>query len=127
LNKATFGLADTLLIPKGYAYAKRRPHGWIHGGATPEEAVVPFIEVCPLPLQVLSPEIRFDGALFSNRSTTVSVTIINPNPFPLSRLQLSVINEKHIASLSSVAATSSEKIDLAFPSAPKDIHSAQLD
>ena len=88
---------------------------------------MPFIEVCPLPLQVLSPEIQFDGYLLSNRSTTVSVTIINPNPFPLSRLQLSVINDKHAASLPHLAATSSEKIDLTFSSVPKGTQSAQLD
>jgi hypothetical protein len=127
LNKAEFGLTDTLLIPRGYAYAKRRPHGWLHGGATPEEAVVPFIEVHPLPLQVLSPEIHFDGYLIPNRSTTVSVTITNPNSFPLSNLHLSVINNKHIASLSYLAATSSEKIDLTLSLVPKGTQIAQLD
>jgi hypothetical protein len=127
LNKDKFGLADTLLIPRGYAYAKRRPRGWTHGGATPEETVVPFIEVSPLPLKILSPEIGFEGDLLVQRSTTVSVTITNPNPFPLSRLHFSIVNDGDTASLAHLAASSSGKIDVVISPAAKEAKSVQLD
>jgi hypothetical protein len=127
LNKAEFGLTDTLLIPRGYDYAKRRPRGWVHGGATPEEVVVPFIEVNPLPLKILSPEIGFEGELLVQRSTTVFVTITNPNPFPLSRLHFSIINNGYTASLAHLAASSSTKIEVIISPVAKAEKSVQLD
>ncbi|MGB0383774.1 MAG: hypothetical protein ACPGWR_03040 [Ardenticatenaceae bacterium] len=47
LPGAIYNLPSDLLIPKGYAAVKRRPRGWTHGGATPEETVVAFIELQP--------------------------------------------------------------------------------
>jgi hypothetical protein len=120
LDKAGFGLADTLLVPKGYAYVKRRPRGWIHGGATPEETVVPFIELRPQPLQALEPEVRFEGYLLPGRSNSISIIITNPNPFPLTKLRFEIANEKQVATLSRLAANNSAKLDFPVPPVQRD-------
>jgi hypothetical protein len=116
LDKTKFGLAETLLIPKGYAFVRRRPRGWIHGSATPEEVVVPFIEMRPQPLELWTPELRFEGYLLPARPSTITVTLINPNPFPLNQVHLSAWEGTLSATLSVLAGSERAQINVPIPS-----------
>jgi hypothetical protein len=115
LDKAGFGLSETLLIPRGYACVKRRPRGWTHGGATPEETVVPFIELRPQPLEIWQPEIRFEGYLLPNRPSTITITMINTNSFPLTNVRFSAWNGRLSITLPVLAANEPIQSDISAP------------
>lgn len=44
LSKNAFGLTEKYIIPKGYGYFERKPFGYTHGGLSPEETIVPYME-----------------------------------------------------------------------------------
>lgn len=53
LDKSRFGLLEDIVITKGYNYiGNRKPKGLVHGGMTPEETLVPYLEFCLKPLDV---------------------------------------------------------------------------
>lgn len=88
LRQDIFNLPQHFLIPKGYAAVGRRPKGWTHGGATPEEVIVAFIELQPAPIQIIEPAVEIEGYLMPRNASTLQVMIINPNPVPLKGVQL---------------------------------------
>jgi hypothetical protein len=90
LQGAIYNLPSHFLIPKGYAAVERRPRGWTHGGATPEETVVAFIELQPEPLELLEPIVKVEGFLRPRQTTTLSVLLINPNSVPLHAVRLAI-------------------------------------
>src|SRR5260370_12066145 len=55
LRRDVFNLPHHFLVPKGYAAVGRRPRGWTHGGATPEEVIVAFIELQPALTPIIEP------------------------------------------------------------------------
>src|SRR3989442_1579535 len=55
LGKDAFCLPKQFFIPKGYSAVERRPRGWTHGGATPEEVVVSSIEMQPSRIDFMDP------------------------------------------------------------------------
>lgn len=117
LGKAEFGLTETLLIPRGYACVKRRPRGWTHGGATPEETVVPFVELRPRPLEVWQPELCFEGYLLPNRPSTIAIKITNPNPFPLAGINIIAWDGRLTTTLPRLAAGEAARLDVCAPAA----------
>jgi hypothetical protein len=92
LRSDVFNLPHHFLIPRGYAAVKRRPSGWTHGGATPEETVVPFFEVQPQPLEILTPIVKIDGFLRAAQPGELQITIVNPNPTPLSTVRFNIVD-----------------------------------
>src|SRR3989442_13008067 len=106
LRKSVFNLLLDFLIPRGYAAVGRRAKGWTHGGATPEETVVPFIELQPSPLQVSAPTISIEGYLTPNRANSLKVKLINPNPLPLKKVQFIILDMPVNAELGTVQPTS---------------------
>ncbi len=88
LRRDIFNLPQHFLVPKGYAAVKRRPKGWTHGGATPEEAVTAFIEVQPETLDIVPPVVKIEGFLLPTQRSTLKITITNPNTTPLRALRL---------------------------------------
>lgn len=87
LRSDVFNLPHHFLIPKGYAAVKRRPFGWTHGGATPEETVTPFFEIQPQPIEIASPLIKIEGVLRAAQPSQFQITVINPNPTPLNAVR----------------------------------------
>lgn len=83
LRSEVYNLPQHFLVPKGYAAVKRRPVGWTHGGATPEETIVPFFEIQTQPLEVLSPLVKIEGPLRAAQSSTIRITVVNPNLSPM--------------------------------------------
>ncbi len=90
LTKDSYNLPQDFLIPKSYAAVNRRPSGWTHGGATPEETVVAFIEVQPKPIQIIQPSIKIDGYLKPNQASSLSVVVENPNTVNLKIVRLRI-------------------------------------
>jgi hypothetical protein len=87
LRSDVFNLPHHFLIPRGYTAVKRRPPGWTHGGATPEETVTPFFEVQPQPIEIVSPLIKIEDFLRAAQPSQLQLTVINPNPTPLNAVR----------------------------------------
>lgn len=90
LSKDAYNLPYDFLIPKSYAAVERRPGGWTHGGATPEETVVACIELQPTPIQVVQPIIKVEGYLTATQASILRVTLVNPNSVPLKTVRLTL-------------------------------------
>lgn len=86
LDRHRYQLDQHYLVPRGYNYIKRRPGGWTHGGLTPEEVIVPLLHLVPEPLQLQPLIIKLNGSLHARRESTLTATIVNPNPVPLDDL-----------------------------------------
>ncbi len=102
LNRDSFNLPHHFLIPKGYAAVKRRPTGWTHGGTTPEEAVTPFIEVQPEPIDIIPPVVKIEGFLLPAHNSTLQITIANPNPTPLRAIRFTFAEMEQILNISNI-------------------------
>jgi len=72
---------DSLAIARGYHYFSNLPKGATHGGATPEELIVPFltIEKKREDLDLLSFKLPDEEEYRRGRKQVVQVIIINPN------------------------------------------------
>ncbi|GCE09270.1 PglZ domain-containing protein [Dictyobacter aurantiacus] len=92
LQKDMFNLPEQFLIPKGYSAVERRPTGWTHGGATPEEVVVASLELRPSLEELIAPTLQIEGSLRPGTTNEMEVTITNPNNFPLKIVQLFIEN-----------------------------------
>jgi hypothetical protein len=90
LQKDAFCLPKQMFIPKGYSAVTRRPRGWTHGGATPEEVVVASIEMQPSKIDFMDPVVTLTGFLLLHRISTLHITIGNANLFPIRVVQLVV-------------------------------------
>lgn len=115
LGSPEFGLSETLLIPKGTAYLRRRPRGWIHGGASPEEIVVPFVELRPQPLEAWPPELEFSGYLLPSHSSIVTISLANPNAFPLNQVRICIWEGSLSATLPALAAAQCAQVSIPVP------------
>lgn len=99
LRQDVFNLPRHFLLPKSYKAVERRPGGWTHGGATPEETIVAFIELEPAPaspmtsppVQLLSPLIKVEGYLLPSQPQTLQVVIINSNQIALDHVKLQLM------------------------------------
>jgi len=82
LDKDKFGLARSIAIAKGYGFiGTRKPKGLVHGGMTPEETFIPFLEFCLEPLQIEGIKCIHSGQAIhlSSRRQEVELLIRNPN------------------------------------------------
>jgi len=117
LRKNVFNLPLDFLIPRGYGAVGRRPKGWTHGGATPEETVVAFIELQPSPLQVSAPTINIEGYLTPHRANSLKVRLINPNPIPLKKVQFVILDTSVNVELGVIQSTSQAASEIEVPPA----------
>ncbi len=69
---------------------KRRSKGWTHGGATPEETIVAFIELQPSSIDIIEPLVEIKGFLSPNKTSKLQVTIVNPNLTPIKITQFAI-------------------------------------
>jgi hypothetical protein len=92
----------TYFIPRGHAtVSARRAKGFVHGGATPEEVIVPFGEFALEKVAWKRPRVRFvdprtDAAkttlvFYVKRVVEVCVEIQNQNPQPLAITKVEVV------------------------------------
>jgi hypothetical protein len=90
LEQQRYQLDNQYIVPRGYQYIKRRPTGWTHGGLTPEEVIVPLLHLTPQQISVLPLAVKLHGALRAAQAATLTVEIVNPNPFPLDAVILEI-------------------------------------
>jgi hypothetical protein len=90
LRRVDLTLSEDYLIPKGYEAVGQKPRGWTHGGATPEETVVAFIQLQQAPSQLVEPVVRFTGQLGARANSALQFEIVNPNPVPLCEVRLTL-------------------------------------
>lgn len=117
LRQDVFNLPQHFLIPKSYAAVGRRPRGWTHGGATPEEVIVAFIELQPAPIPIIEPVIEITGYLLPRNTSTVQVTITNPNMIPLKVVQLAISSTPANVPQSTIKPNSQSKYEIDMPAA----------
>ena len=90
LKADEFGLKCDYAVTKGYSYLQSRPQGYTHGGLTPEETVIPYLEFSiskPPQLQPMNIVHRGDKIL-RGRPQQLTFTVKNPNNFPVSGFTL---------------------------------------
>lgn len=117
LRRDIFNLPQHFLIPKGYAAVKRRPKGWTHGGATPEETVTAFIEVQPEAIQIIPPVVTVEGFLLPDQTSTLQITIVNPNSTPLHTAQFNFTNMPQLVQVAKIPPNSQISSDFIAPMA----------
>jgi len=93
LDRERFQLDQHYLVPRGYGYLKRRPVGWVHGGLSPEETIVPLMQLSTEALTILPIEHELRGELRSNQAGSLTLILRNLNPFPVSDLHFMVAND----------------------------------
>ena len=93
LDRERFQLDQHYLVPRGYGYLKRRPVGWVHGGLSPEETIVPLLQLSTEAPTILPIEHELRGELRSNQAGTVTLILRNLNQFPVSDLHFVVAND----------------------------------
>ena len=117
LRQDVFNLPQHFLIPKGYAAVGRRPRGWTHGGATPEEVIVAFIELQPAPIPIIEPVVEITGYLLPRNTSTLQVTIANPNMVPLKVVQLVISGTPVNVLQSTIKPIQQSKYEIDMPAA----------
>jgi hypothetical protein len=88
LEGGLFMLPCDAFIPQGYAAMGRRPKGWTHGGATPEEVVTAFLEIQPEPVPWIELEVALSGELRPREKSRLTVRITNANATPVESVNL---------------------------------------
>lgn len=94
LRKNDFLIKENYAVAKGYSYLKSRPISYTHGGLSPEETVVPFLEFyfgkapkC-FPLEV----VHRGPPILRTREQKIKLILKNPNNFPVSKVSIRLPN-----------------------------------
>jgi hypothetical protein len=91
LDKNKFGLMKGIAIAKGYGFVgNRKPKGWVHGGMTPEETLIPHLEFCLQPFEIKSIQCSHSSAPIpiGTRKQKVELSIRNLNDYEMSNVAL---------------------------------------
>jgi hypothetical protein len=113
LDKESFALPRNVVIAKGYDFfGDKRPAGLVHGGLTPEETIIPHIELSLAPL-VLSPlECNYadDGAYLSASPQNIGLSIRNVNPYEIHSVAIYVPEQDKLAKIENIPAKDQAKV-----------------
>lgn len=90
LDHHRFQLDRHYVVPRGYGYIKRRPTGWTHGGLTPEETIVPLMQLTPEQVNLIPIECELRGTLRVGQAGSITAVLKNLNPFLVQDLHLIV-------------------------------------
>lgn len=90
LHPEQFGLSSTFAVARGYAYVESKPQFYTHGGLTPEETVVPHIELQLGDVPEWKPlEVIYEGqSIRPGRTQEATFSIRNLNQTRLSDVRL---------------------------------------
>lgn len=71
-------------IAKGFNFIGKKPRGCVHGGATPDEMVVPILIFTSIPPEISKPSLSLYGEIRRRyQDCPVSIEITNPNSYRL--------------------------------------------
>jgi len=93
LDKNKFGLMKGIAVAKGYGFVgNRKPKGWVHGGMTPEETLIPHLEFCLQPFEIKPIQCSHSSAPIhiGTRKQKVELSIRNLNDYEISRVALHI-------------------------------------
>jgi len=91
LEKTAFGLKENHAIPKGYTYIDAKPRGLTHGGLTPEETIVAYLEFEMEPRPWLPLGLVYRGApLKLGDEQKITLVLLNANPVTLFRVRIRI-------------------------------------
>jgi hypothetical protein len=81
LQADRFGLKDHYAIARGYFYLKSKPQGYTHGGLTPEETIVPYLEFeYGEPEPIIPLRVVYRGSqMRKGRKEKLCLVVRNPN------------------------------------------------
>lgn len=91
LDKNKFDLKESIAIPKGYCFIGNRvPKGLVHGGMTPEETLVPYMEFCLKPLELKAIKCFHDSSPIpiGTRKHKVELSVQNLNDHDIFNVNL---------------------------------------
>ncbi|MBN1933574.1 MAG: PglZ domain-containing protein [Anaerolineae bacterium] len=90
LPAKTFGTRDSYFIPRGYGlFVKTNESIYVHGGLTPEETIVPFMQLAKAEIQVQQPTFRLtDKVIRYAVKQSLALSIGNPNDYDMQMLEL---------------------------------------
>ncbi|PDW03276.1 PglZ domain-containing protein [Candidatus Viridilinea mediisalina] len=115
LDRERFQLDRHYLVPRGYHYIKRRPSGWTHGGLTPEETIVPLMQLSGSAVAMLPLELVVQGELRARRAGTLTMLIQNHNPFPIENLHWQISGGPPPGQIAILGPNASQTISISFP------------
>jgi len=93
LSKDRFSLLESTAITKGYKFiGSRKPKGWVHGGMTPEETLIPHLEFCLQPLKIKPIQCFHSSASIpiGTKKQKVELSIRNLNNYEISKVTLHI-------------------------------------
>lgn len=81
LDADRFGLKDHYAVTRGYFYMKSKPKGYTHGGLTPEETIVPYLEFeYGAPEPIIPLRVVYRGSqMRKGRKEKMCLVVRNPN------------------------------------------------
>jgi len=92
LPAKSFGNREPYFIPKGYGvFIKTDESIYVHGGLTPEETIVPFVQLMKTEVHVLQPTLRLPTNIV-RYSVKANLTFVvgNPNEYDMNQVELTV-------------------------------------
>jgi hypothetical protein len=112
LEQQRYQLDNQYIVPRGYQYIKRRPTGWTHGGLTPEEVIVPLLHLTSQQVSVQPLVVELQGALRAAQASTLTMAIVNPNPFPLDAVVVQVKGSVQPVTIAQIAPSSQQQAEV---------------
>jgi hypothetical protein len=94
-----FQLDATYLAARGYGrFRKGDSAGYMHGGLTPEETLVPYMVFQRAHVAVQKPTVRLLDKVFRyGVRSRVRLEVVNPNPLPLQKVQVEIVQPEGTA------------------------------
>jgi len=120
LDKDKFGLPESIAIVKGYAFiGKRKPQGWVHGGMTPEETLIPHLEFSLQPIEIKPIQCYHSSSPVpvGSRKQKIELSIGNPNNYEISGVTLYIPSHSTEINIGSIPAKDevTKSIEIALP------------
>lgn len=133
LDPSVTGLEGPVLLARGFRSwsAPRAGSGYVHGGALPEEVLVPVmvLETEPAPVEALRLDLVLPDPLPIGTSTPVRLTLTNPNAAVALRVRVAILvgeAERGAAVLNSAPPDSANEIILPFTPFPTDVQDGSV-
>ncbi len=116
LPAKTFGTHESYFIPRGYGlFIKTNESVYVHGGLTPEETIVPFMQLMKTEVQVQQPTFRLrDNIVRYAVKQSLALTVGNPNDDDLHVLELHIA-ESTAPGLTAIHIPAGAAIEVALP------------
>jgi len=92
LPAKSFGNRESYFIPKGYGvFIKTGESIYVHGGLTPEETIVPFVQLMKTEVHVFQPTLRLPtNTVRYSVKAILAFVVGNPNEYDMTNVELNI-------------------------------------